>query len=94
MDSGARTVHVAGPQQAFSVASGATQASGIALRKDEYGWRDGWRTPPERCIGRPSPLGGTAVAKQGQHNNDAHGYDKSKGPNNPSKSVTITSGTY
>ena len=34
------------------------------------------------------------MAKQGQHNNDAHDYDKSKGPNNPSKSVTITTGTY
>ncbi len=34
------------------------------------------------------------VAKQGQHNNDAHDYDKSKGPNNPSKSVTITIGSY
>ena len=34
------------------------------------------------------------MAKQGQHNNDAHDYDKSKGPNNPSKSVTIVTGTY
>jgi hypothetical protein len=34
------------------------------------------------------------MAKQGQHNNDAHDYDKSKGPNKPSKSVTITTGSY
>lgn len=34
------------------------------------------------------------MAKQGQHNNDAHDYDKSPGPNNPSKSVTITTGSY
>jgi hypothetical protein len=34
------------------------------------------------------------MAKQGQHNNDAHDYDKSKGPNNPDKSVTITTGSY
>jgi hypothetical protein len=34
------------------------------------------------------------MAKQGQHNSDAHDYDKSKGPNNPSKSVTIVTGTY
>ncbi|HKP54391.1 MAG TPA: hypothetical protein VJ183_17270 [Chloroflexia bacterium] len=33
------------------------------------------------------------MPKDGQHNNDAHDYDKSKGPNNPSKSVTITTGT-
>lgn len=33
------------------------------------------------------------MAKQGQHNDDAHDYDKSKGPNNPDKSVTITTGT-
>ena len=33
------------------------------------------------------------MAKQGQHNNDCHDYDKSKGPNNPDKSVTITTGT-
>lgn len=34
------------------------------------------------------------MAKQGQHNNDGHDNDKSKGPNNPSKSVTITTGTH
>ena len=34
------------------------------------------------------------MAKQGQHQNDQHDYDKSKGPNNPSRSVTITTGTY
>jgi hypothetical protein len=34
------------------------------------------------------------MAKQGQHNNDARDSDKSRGPNNPSKSVTITTGTY
>src|SRR5438309_11279399 len=33
------------------------------------------------------------MAKQGQHQNDAHDYDKSKGPNKPDKSVTITTGT-
>ncbi len=33
------------------------------------------------------------MAKEGQHNNDAHDYDKSKGPNNPDKSVTIGTGT-
>ena len=33
------------------------------------------------------------MAKQGQHNDDAHDKDKSHGPNNPSKSVTITTGT-
>ena len=33
------------------------------------------------------------MAKQGQHHNDAHDYDKSKGPNKPDKSVTITTGT-
>ncbi len=33
------------------------------------------------------------MAKQGQHNNDAHDSDKSKGNNNPTKSVTITTGT-
>jgi len=33
------------------------------------------------------------MPKDGQHNNDAHDYDKSKGPNNPDKSVTITTGT-
>jgi hypothetical protein len=34
------------------------------------------------------------MAKQGQHNNDSQDNDKSKGPNNPSKSVTITTGSY
>jgi hypothetical protein len=34
------------------------------------------------------------MAKQGQHKNDAHDQTKSKGPNNPSKSVTITTGSY
>jgi hypothetical protein len=33
------------------------------------------------------------MPKKGQHNDDAHDPDKSKGPNNPSKSVTITTGT-
>jgi hypothetical protein len=33
------------------------------------------------------------MAKQGQHNDDSHDYDKSKGPNNPDKSVTVTTGT-
>jgi hypothetical protein len=33
------------------------------------------------------------MAKQGQHNDDAHDNDKSKGPNMPGKSVTITTGT-
>jgi len=33
------------------------------------------------------------MAKQGQHNDDQHDPDKSKGHNNPSKSVTITAGT-
>jgi hypothetical protein len=33
------------------------------------------------------------MAKQGQHHNDAHDYAKSKGNNNPDKSVTITTGT-
>lgn len=33
------------------------------------------------------------MAKQGQHNNDADDKDKSKGPNNPSKSVDIITGT-
>ncbi|MBF6612944.1 MAG: hypothetical protein IVW55_07415 [Chloroflexi bacterium] len=32
------------------------------------------------------------MAKQGQHNNDSDDKDVSKGPNNPSKSVTITTG--
>ncbi|MFL5734449.1 MAG: hypothetical protein ACJ78Q_14785 [Chloroflexia bacterium] len=33
------------------------------------------------------------MAKQGQHNNDSRDQDKSKGPNKPSKSVAITTGT-
>lgn len=33
------------------------------------------------------------MPKQGQHNDDSHDYDKSKGPNNPDKSVTITTGS-
>ena len=33
------------------------------------------------------------MSKDGQHNNDAHDYDKSKGPNNPEKSVDISTGT-
>jgi hypothetical protein len=33
------------------------------------------------------------MPKDGQHNNDAHDYDKAKGPNNPEKSVDITTGT-
>ncbi|HEX8231452.1 MAG TPA: hypothetical protein VF826_19395 [Chloroflexia bacterium] len=32
------------------------------------------------------------MAKQGQHNNDADDKDKSKGPNNPSKSVDVITG--
>ena len=33
------------------------------------------------------------MSKDGQHNNDAHDYDKSKGPNNPEKGVDISTGT-
>lgn len=33
------------------------------------------------------------MAKQGQHNNDDRDSDKSRGHNNPDKSVTITTGT-
>jgi hypothetical protein len=33
------------------------------------------------------------MAKQGQHQNDSHDYDKSKGPNQPDKSVTGTTGS-
>jgi len=33
------------------------------------------------------------MSKQGQHNNDSNDNDKSKGPNKPDKSVTITTGT-
>jgi len=34
------------------------------------------------------------MAKQGQHRNSAHDKAKSKGHNDPSKSVTITTGQY
>ena len=34
------------------------------------------------------------MAKQGQHKGDAHDPRVSKGPNNPSKSVEITTGSY
>jgi hypothetical protein len=34
------------------------------------------------------------MAKQGQHKNDSHDQTKSRGRNNPSKSQTITTGTY
>lgn len=34
------------------------------------------------------------MAKQGQHKGDAHDQTKSKGPNNPDKSVTVTTGSY
>jgi hypothetical protein len=33
------------------------------------------------------------MAKQGQHNNDDRDQDKSRGHNNPSKSMAITAGT-
>jgi hypothetical protein len=33
------------------------------------------------------------MPKQGQHSNDAHDSDKSKGPNRPDKSVTIVTGS-
>jgi hypothetical protein len=33
------------------------------------------------------------MAKKGQHNNDDRDSDKSRGHNNPSKSMTITAGT-
>ena len=33
------------------------------------------------------------MSKQGQHQNDSHDYDKSPGPNNPDKSVNVTTGT-
>jgi hypothetical protein len=33
------------------------------------------------------------MPKQGQHNDDSHDYDKSKGNNNPDKSVNVTTGT-
>ena len=34
------------------------------------------------------------MAKQGQHENDGSDNTKSKGHNNPDKSVTITTGSY
>ena len=34
------------------------------------------------------------MAKQGQHKNDARDQTKSKGHNNPSKSVSITTGSH
>lgn len=34
------------------------------------------------------------MPKRGQHQNDENNRDKSKGNNNPSKSVTVTTGTY
>lgn len=34
------------------------------------------------------------MAKQGQHQNDSNDPSKSKGHNNPSKSVEITTGSY
>ena len=34
------------------------------------------------------------MAKQGQHNDDAHDYDKSRGHNNPAHSQTIVTGSY
>jgi hypothetical protein len=34
------------------------------------------------------------MAKQGQHHNDARDPAKSRGHNNPDKSMTITAGTY
>lgn len=34
------------------------------------------------------------MAKQGQHHNDGNDPDVSRGPNNPSKSQPITTGTY
>jgi hypothetical protein len=34
------------------------------------------------------------MAKQGQHHNDAQDSDKSRGHNDPSKSMTITTGSY
>ena len=34
------------------------------------------------------------MAKQGQHKNDSNDPRKAKGNNNPSKSQTITTGTY
>src|SRR6478672_9912538 len=40
-----------------------------------------------------SPEEAQTMAKQGQHNDDDHDQDKSKGHNNPSKSVEITTGT-
>src|SRR5919199_6012762 len=34
------------------------------------------------------------MAKQGQHQNDSNDKTKSKGPNHPDKSTTITTGSY
>lgn len=34
------------------------------------------------------------MAKQGQHKDDSRDQRKSRGPNKPSESVTITTGTY
>jgi hypothetical protein len=34
------------------------------------------------------------MAKQGQHNRDVRDSDVSRGPNNPAKSVVITTGSY
>ncbi len=34
------------------------------------------------------------MAKQGQHHGDSRDSDISRGPNNPNKSITITTGTY
>lgn len=34
------------------------------------------------------------MAKQGQHRNDSNDQTKSKGHNNPAKSMTITTGSY
>jgi hypothetical protein len=34
------------------------------------------------------------MAKQGQHNRDVRDSDVFRGPNNPDKSITITTGTY
>lgn len=33
------------------------------------------------------------MAKQGQHNNDHQDSDVSKGPNNPDKNATVTTGS-
>src|SRR5205814_7037918 len=39
-------------------------------------------------------LGRGAMAKQGQHKGDAFDQTKSKGPNKPAQSQTITTGSY